>query len=276
VEAQGVQSERQKLIWTQSGSLDTRGARLYLEGVTSIINYLSVTHESDLGKPDPDLSNDMLEYIWFLNEKEDNRPFADWRLHLKQIQDKAALMAIIDPFLWYSAWGLVAKEYWQGRAFFRYPAAPIGPVRLLPSFGYGLGPWGPEYSFEGLFATPGRALSLVYRLGDDTFRRSFGWDAVSLGLLQAGGCVVDGDIHFWMQPRLLLEASEADLRSAARRPGFAGGLNAMSPVLPGGFPVRATAGAGWKSSGYLPGKDLGEGAYWRIGMAWTPGAIATE
>jgi hypothetical protein len=249
---------------------------LYLEGVTSITNYLSVTHESDLGKPDPDLSNDMLEYIWFLNGKEDNRPFADWRLHLKQIRDKAALIGIIDPFFWYSAWGLFVKEYWQGRTFFRYPTLPIGPVRLLPSFGYGLGPWGPEYSFEGLFATAGRVLSLGYRLGDDTFRHSFGWDAVSLGLLHAGGCVLDGDIHFWMQPRLLLEASEANLRSAARRPGFSGGLNAMSPILPGGFPIRATAGAGWKSSGYLPGKDLGEGAYWRLGLAWTPDAIETE
>jgi hypothetical protein len=274
VEAQAVQADRLLLLWTRTGSMDVRGARLYLEDRFSLLNYLSVTDESVLARPDPDFSNDMLAYILELNEKEDPRPFAAWRMHLKDVKNDASF-SILDPFLWYSVWAYVATDLWQGRSYFRYPCLPLGPVRALPSIAAGLGPWGPEFRLQGLFAWEDRALSLGYRFGDATFRSSFGWDLVSLGLARWGGFILDGDMHYWVQPRLRVDPSDAGRGTpSGRRAGWAGALNALSPALPGRFPVRATVAGGWKSSGFVPGKDLRAGPYWRVGLAWTPGMSA--
>jgi hypothetical protein len=270
VEAQAVQADRLRLLWTGTGSLDVRGARLYLDDRMSLLDYLSATDESDLRRPDADLSNDMLGYILVLNAKQDPRPQDDWRMHLKDIRSAAAL-SLLDPFLWYSIWAALATDLWQGRSFFRYPCLPLGPARALPSISAGLGPWGPEYRFAGLFAWDGRAVSLGYRLGDPAFRNSFGWDWASLGLVRPGGFVLDGEVHFWVQPRLLLDPDRFRDAPSPRRPGFAAALSALSPALPGGFPLRATAAGGWKTSGFVPGEDLRAGPYWRLGLAWSPG-----
>lgn len=271
VEAEGVEADRLRLAWMQGGSLDAHGAWLYLLSRTSLRSYLAVSDESDLRGPDADYSNDMLSYVYWVNRKEDGRSIDDWPLRLKRIESQVN-WDLVDPFLWYSAWGVVAEHLWKAKAFFRYPAIPLGPIRFLPAIGYGLGPWGPEYRWEALFGGQARSWILGYRVGDDTFRRSFGFDAVSAGLLRAGGCVFDLDAHFWEQPRLTLEMS-GTRPPAPRQAGWAAALSVLSPMLPGGWPLRVAGGAGWKTAGYVRGKDLGEGAYWRLGLGWTPGML---
>jgi hypothetical protein len=269
VEAEGVEADRLRLAWMQAGTVDAHGAWLYLSLRNSLRDYLSVSHESALRDPDADLSNDMLSYVMWLNNKEDGRFLDEWPMHLNHIKSQAA-WDLVDPFFWYSIWGVAAEHLWKAKAFFRYPAIPLGPMRFLPAVGYGLGPWGPEYRWEALFGGTARAWLLGYRVGDDTFRRSWGLDAVSSGLVRAGGCVFDLDAHVWEQPRLNLSLSETR-QLEPRRAGWAAALSALSPMLPGGWPVRVSGGGGWKTSGFVRGKDLGAGAYWRIGLAWTPG-----
>jgi hypothetical protein len=275
VEAEEVEADRLRLAWMRSGSLDAHGARLYFGLRSSLRRYLDQTDESVLrDSVTVRTTNDMLNYIRRVNYRKAGFSFEDWPLHLKRIEAQDN-WALIDPFLWYSVWGAWVEHLWKAKAFFRYPAIPLGPVRFLPAIGYGLGPWGPEYRWEGLFGWETRALILGYRVGDDTFRRSYGFDAVSSGLMRAGGCVFDLDAHLWEQPRLGLAWADT-LPPAPRRAGWSAALNGMSPILPIGWPLRVAAGAGWKTSGYVRGKDLGKGAYWRFGLAWTPGALRAE
>ncbi len=267
-EAEGVEADRLRALWVQSGSVDARGALGYLLLRNSLRHYLAVSDEAKLDEPDPDYSNDMLSYVYDVNTKQTGR-VGNRPLGISRIEEQYN-WSLIDPFLWYSVWGIAVTHLWEGQSFFRYPAVPLGPVRYLPAVGYGLGPWGPEYRVENLLGWDGRGLDLAYRFGDDTFRRSWGWDVQSIGMARAAGCIFDMDAHFWQQPRLRLD-TVGTTRGQPRKAGFAGAVSVLSPMLPVRWPLRLSGGAGWKTAGWVRGKELGEGAYWRIGLAWTPG-----
>lgn len=266
-EAEGVMADRMRTLWVRAGTQDSHGALMYLLARSSLREYLDLSDENSVGT-DGGLSNDMLAYLYFLNGKEaGTAEVSGWKLHVRDLEEQER-WSLIDPFYWYALGGLLYAHLWKGQAYWGYPAIPLGPVRYLPAVGYGLGPWGPEYRIENLFGWNGRAVIAGYRFGDATFRRSWGWDVSSDGLLRAAGCVLDAEAHYWMQPRLFLGSVAGG--KAPRRAGYGGTLDVQSPILPVGIPLRVAGAAGWKTSGWVRGQDLRESVYWRVGIAWTP------
>ncbi len=262
VEASGVMSGKIRRYWLMAGNMDFHGSLLYMTTVGDLRNYLDQTDEEQLDT-DPDLSNDMLNYIKVLNAKVDRTKRSNFRLHLSQMKKKSAI-AFADPFLWYSYWTVLKTHIWSGQSVFAYPAIPLGPVRYLPLLGYGLTLWGPEYQFDNMLALDQRVLTFRVRIGDDTFRSSWGTDLDVLNVVSLLGFDFDVGLHLWKQPRLRLNVNDIELEPSLY--GGGGSLDMFSPDLGMPFPSRLAGGIDYKTSGFTPGKDLERGPAWRIGL----------
>jgi hypothetical protein len=267
VEASTVLAERLKKDWLQTGSMEYHGALLYLSTVTDQAGYISLTDEKDLDSLDPDLSNDMLHYLNSVNGKEGNGATKEYRIHLRDIREYATIYSV-DPYFWFALWTLLKTHLWSGQARFRNPAIPIGPVRYLPGFGSMLTPWGPEFRFENLLSWDRRTVIARYRIGDDAYRRHWGLDLETSELFSYSGATLDVDLHFWRQPRLILDRS--DTGRAGSRLGYGQSLMVFLPPFFKRVPVRFALGGDYKTSGFVPGQKLGEGFTARVSAAWFP------
>jgi hypothetical protein len=262
VEASAIMAGNLRRSWFQAGNMDYHGALLYMNTVGDLMNYLLKTDEKKL-ETDPDLSNDMLNYIKVLNGKEDRTQIQNFRLHLSELSSQSRI-AFIDPFIWYASWTILKTYLWSGQSVFTFPAIPLGPVRYLPLIGYGLTPWGPEYQFDNMLSLYKRVITLRVRIGDDTFRKSWGMDLDALSVISWLGYDLDLGGHFWKQPRLRLDILDQNSRQLLY--GGGGSINILSPALDLPFPIRIAGGADYKTSGFLPGADLERGLAWRIGV----------
>ena len=82
----------------------------------------------------------------------------------------------------------------------------------MPLIGYGLTPWGPEYQFDNMLSLDKRVITLRVRIGDDTFRKSWGMDLDALSVISWLGYDLDLGGHFWKQPRLRLDILDQNSR----------------------------------------------------------------
>ncbi len=262
VEASAVMAGKMRGYWLQVGNMDYHGALLYAVAAEDLSNYLSQTHENKI-ETDRNLSNDMLKYIKVLNGKEDRNQIQSFRLHLSQLA-KESRIAFLDPFLWYAYWTVIKTHLWSGKSVFNFPAIPLGPVRYLPLCGYGLTPWGPEFQVDNMVAWEKSVLTWRVRIGEATFRKSWGMDLEGLNVLSWLGYDLDLGGHIWKQPRLRLDVLDQNIRRSMY--GGGGSANILSPTLDLPIPIRLAGGIDYKSSGFLPGANLEGGLSWRIGM----------
>jgi hypothetical protein len=262
VEASQVMAEKLRGYWFQAGNMDYHGALLYLTTVGDLRNYLAQTDEKKLDT-DPDYSNDMLNYVTVLNGKVDRTQRQNFRLHLSRMEDNSRI-ALLDPFLWYAYWTVFKTHLWSGQSVFEYPAIPVGPLRFIPCLGYGLTPWGPEYLFDNLLALDSRTLNWRVRIGDDTFRRSWGTDLDATDVISIEGFTCDIGLHLWSQPRLRLSVNDQGKTPTSL--GGGGSLNLFSPTLDLPFPIKLAGGGGYKTSGFIAGADMESGFAWHFGL----------
>ena len=244
------------------GRIHYREAWLYFESRLAAVGYiLSASPTSSEG-------HDVADFLETF-EKACTAPCTPLTRNYVQ---RRALLALADPLLYYSMYGLAVSYIGNGTTTGPMPLIPVGGgVRLMPSLGYALAPYGGEWSVRTAFQQERRAKSRERRITNVTLRvgntgasSTWGVSARALDVLRVRGVHVGLAADVWRQPELL-----ADQTSDEQHIG-GGAIATVVVPLPRLLRSKWSDGlqlaAGYKSQGYVPGEHLSGGAVLRAGI----------
>ena len=183
-----------------------------------------------------------------------------------------ALLALADPLLYYALYGFSASYIGKGETTGPMPLIPMGSmVRVLPSLGYALAPYGAEWSVRTSFQTNDRAqrrerrlTNIVLRVGNTGATTTWGVNAQVADVLRIKALRIGTRIDVWRQPDVLAEQTSDRLHTGA------GATATVAVPLPAflrsPWSDRIHITAGYKAQGYVPGEQLSGGAIVRAGV----------
>ena len=259
IEAQHVLADAITERAVPRGRLHYREAWLYFESRMAALSYtLSASPTSSEGHDIAD----------FLDTFEEACSAPCEPLTRRYVQDRV-LIVLADPLLYYSIYGFAASYVGSGNATGPMPLIPVGGgVRVLPSLGYALAPYGGELVVRSSITsdrTGWRFTNIALRAGNTGASTTWGVSARMADVLQLRGLRFGLAVDMWRQPELLAEQTSAPLH-------LGGGAMANTIVpLPRKFQTSWLQGiyvaAGYKTQGYVPGEQLSGGAVVRAGIA---------
>ena len=244
------------------GRLHYREAWLYFESRMAAVSYiLSASPTSSEG-------HDVADFLEAF-EKACTAPCQP--LTRNHVQ-RRALLALADPLLYYAMYGLAVSYVGNGSTTGPMPLIPVGGgIRIMPSLGYALAPYGAEWTLRSAFQQEQRAKSREWRITGITLRvgntgaaSTWGLSARAADVLRVRGLPIGFAADVWRQPELL-----ADKTSDAQHMGASAVASVVVP-LPRMLRSRWSDGiqiaAGYKSQGFVPGEQLAGGAVVRAGI----------
>jgi hypothetical protein len=244
------------------GRLHYREGWLYFESRLAAVSYiLSASPTSSEGHD----AADFLETF----EKACTAPCSPLTRNYVQ---RRALLALVDPLLYYSMYGLAVSYIGNGNTTGPMPLIPVGGgVRLMPSLGYALAPYGAEWTLRTAFQQGQRAerrerrlTNVALRVGNTGASSAWGLSVRAADALRVRRLHVGLAADIWRQPELL-----ADKTSDEQHLG-AGVVATVIVPLPRLLRSRWSDGiqvaAGYKSQGYVPGEQLSGGGVLRVGV----------
>jgi hypothetical protein len=193
----------------------------------------------------------------------------------KRDVQRAALVTLADPLLYYSLYGFSAVYIGSGKTLSPIPMIPLGDDwRYLPALGFQLTPYGREYVIRNVLlkgttqnGQGARATGITLRIG--TTGASTTW-ALDLHMpdvrLPWTRLRVAPEAALWRQPYILADETSAPLET-----GFAL-MGTTILTLPTRLNSEWSRGlyvtAGYKSIGFLPGEQLSGGGVLRAGITF--------
>lgn len=186
---------------------------------------------------------------------------------------RRALFALADPMLYYSMYGLAVSYIGNGATTGPMPLIPVGGgVRVMPSLGYAMAPYGTEWTVRTAFQQEQRAKSrerrltaLALRVGNTGASSTWGITARAADVFRVRGLRIALTADVWRQPDVVADQTSDPLSTGA------GAIATVVVPLPRVLRSRWTDGihvaAGYKSQGFVPGEQLSGGAVLRAGIA---------
>ena len=183
-----------------------------------------------------------------------------------------ALLALADPLLYYALYGVAASYIGHGNTTGPMPLIPLGRrVRVLPSLGYALAPYGAEWSVRAAFQTTAwaqrrqrRPTNVVVRVGNTGATTTWGVKAKVADVLRIKALRISASVDVWRQPDLLAEQTSDPLHMGA------GATATVALPLPAflrsSWSDLIHITAGYKAQGYVPGEQLSGGGVLRAGL----------
>ena len=244
------------------GRLHYREGWLYFESRMTAVNYIlsASPHSSD--------GHDVASYLETF-EKACIAPCSP--LTRNQVQ-RRSLIALADPLLYYSMYGLAVSYIGNGSLTGPMPLFSIGSgIRVLPSAGYALAPYGGEWTIRTAIRQEGRAqrrerriTGVTLRVGDTGASSTWGVGVRAADVVRLLGFPVGIAVDVWRQPDVL-----ADYTSDPQHTG-AGALGTIVIPLPRALRTPWSEGihitAGYKAQGFVPGEQLSGGGVLRAGI----------
>lgn len=184
-----------------------------------------------------------------------------------------ALLALVDPLLYYSMYGLAVSYVGNGQTTGPMPLIPIGGgTRAMPSLGYTLTPYGEEWTIRTAFQHVRRAerkdrriTGIALRIGNTGVSSTWGITARAADVVRVWRLDLGLKVDVWRQPELLAEHVTKALETGV------GAIATAVVPMPARLRSRWYDGihidAGYKSQGYVPGEKLSGGAVLRVGLA---------
>ena len=265
IEAQHVLADAVADRAASRGRIHYREAWLYFESrLTGITYILSASPRSSPG-------HDIADFLDGFHDACISPCEPITRLTLQ----RRALFALADPLLYYSLYGFASSYIGGGNPTGPMPLLPVGGgMRLLPSIGFAIAPYGTEWTARLLFQHPtvrqsGVLLNrIMFRIGDTGAGTTWAAGLRGMDVARFRGLRIDVNADVWRQPPLLAGVTSD--------PQHTGGGATATVVLP--FPrflwppwvngIHVTAG--YKSEGYVPGEQLSGGLVLRAGLQISP------
>lgn len=249
------------------GRIHYREAWLYFESrITGMTYILTASPHSAAG-------HDVADYLDTFEDACTRPCAAPTRKYVQQ----RALIALADPLLYYAIYGFAASYIGAGNTTGPLPLIPIGRgIRMLPSLGFSLAPYGAEWVGRSTFHTgergegrgkrvPGVTLTgVTLRIGNTGASTTWGVGVRAADVLRLRGLRVDATVEVWRQPELLTDKTSDPLHTGG---GITGSVVVPLPRrlrTPWTDAIFVTAG--YKSQGYIPGEQLSGGGFLRAGF----------
>jgi hypothetical protein len=262
IEAQNVMADTIAERAFENGRLHYRESWLYFES-----RYLGMTYMLDATDGAAE-GHDIADFA---------RTFTDactqaqcTPITLREIR-RGAKLTLADPMLYYALYGFATSYIAEGKATSPLPMIPIGRgVRVLPSLGFQLTPFGSERLLRSAFTSGSRdqgrgarVTTVTLRVGHTGATTPLAIDVHESDVRLFWKMHVGATANVWRQPPVLADQTSAPLRT--------GGAAAVSVVLPlQKFThvnwLRGSVTAGYKSEGFVPGEQLGRGLILRAGF----------
>jgi len=241
------------------GRIHYREAWLYFESRLTGMTYILTASEN---------SREGHDVADFLELFEDACKAPCSPLTRRYVQDRA-LLALADPLLFYALYGVAGSYIGDGSPTGPMPLIPVGRgVRMLPSLGYALAPYGAEWTVRTSWSMPRadrrRLTHLVLRVGNTGASTTWGLTARVADVWRIKGLQIDTAVNVWRQPDVFGDETSAPLGTGA------GATGTVLVPLPGFLRSRWSDAlhvtAGYKARGYIPGEQLSRGALLRAGV----------
>jgi hypothetical protein len=245
------------------GRIHYREAWLYFESRMAAVDYiLSAAPSSSEG-------HDVADFLDVF-EKACTAPCAPLTRNYVQ---RRALLALADPLLFYSMYGLAVSYVGNGSTTGPMPLIPVGAgVRVMPSLGFALAPYGAEWSVRTSFHQERRARNnerritgMTLRVGNTGASSTWGFTTRAADVLRVLGLRVGLAVDVWRQPELLADRTSDPLHMGG------GAIATVVVPIPRLLRSQWTDGlhisAGYKSQGFVPGEQLSRGGVVRAGIA---------
>lgn len=247
------------------GRIHYREAWLYFESRLAAMSYaLSASPTSSEG-------HDVADYLDAFEEA----CAAPCSPLTRNFVQRRSLLALADPLVYYSLYGLAVSYIGNGSTTGPMPLIPVGGgMRVMPSLGYALAPYGGEWSVRTAFQAGQteegrgqkfRITNVTLRIGNTGASSTWGLTARAADVLRVKGLHVGLALNAWRQPELL-----ADHTSDEQHIGAGVLATVMVPLprlLRTRWSDRFQIAAGYKSQGFVPGEALAGGAVVRAGIA---------
>jgi len=181
---------------------------------------------------------------------------------------KRAWIGFLNPFVGFAFLTAIYDYGWHGKKFGKLRWIKFGKLSYLPSFRFGLTPFGDETFFESFLKKNNRAARIYYRHGNPVFEKFKGagletfnfWKFKNRGYL---------DLHFdiWNQPELALGRVE---ERYSTKGGIGGMVKLNFKIKIGDLKsnVLLAGQLGYKTNGYIEGEPLQKGLIFRGGIAY--------
>ncbi|MDN3505187.1 MAG: hypothetical protein P0S95_06415 [Rhabdochlamydiaceae bacterium] len=299
-ESTSIMTDQMKMEWLQSGKIDGRQGSLYSLSALDLIGTASMARGELSNSPTNQLyTNEVSGYIYYMNQL-----YPRSIINQKTIA-KQSLVALIDPFLWYSAYAELFYVV-KGEPV-DMPMIPFfGGAKFLPSAKLGLTPYGPEYYAQTFWRTnDGNPIYLYYKWGSlsGAHHRGagiqapyiFNSDETSIGFtfdwfhqFKAGANDISlsdsSNPNYWTNQRVANTRYYFDYNTFTWQQqitytsqiidekkfydGFAATLIGTQKIsgVPG---TSLYAQLGYKTKGYVPGESYKNGLIARGGLAFT-------
>jgi len=191
-------------------------------------------------------------------------------IRLRDIQ-RGALLTLGDPMLYYALYGFASAYIAEGKISSAMPMLPVGHgVRVLPSIGFQLAPYGTERLFRTALiesrtgaAAAARFTTATLRVGNSGSSTPWGVDVRAPSVRVFRSVRAGVTVSVWRQPPLLADDTSEPLKTGAA-------ATATVTVPLGKFTrtewLRAKVTAGYKSEGFVPGEQLSGGIVIRAGL----------
>ena len=244
------------------GRIHYREAWLYFESRLTGMTYMLTA------SPNSSEGHDVAD---FLDIFEDQCTAPCSPLTRRDVQ-RRALLALADPLLFYSLYGVTASYIGNGNTSGPMPLIPIGRgMRMVPALGYALAPYGAEWSVRAAFQADARAQNrrrrlthVALRVGNTGATTTWGASARVADVVRVWTLHVGASVDAWRQPDLFADHTSEPLEMGM---GATATVSVPLPAFlrsPWSDALQVTAG--YKSQGYVPGEQLSGGAVLRAGI----------
>jgi hypothetical protein len=246
------------------GSIHYREAWLYFESRLTGMTYILTA------SPNSSEGHDVADFLEIF-EGQCTAPCSP--LTRRYVQQRA-LLALADPLLFYSLYAVTASYIGNGNTSGPMPLISIGRgMRVLPSLGYALAPYGAEWTARAAFQADARAqnqrrrlTSIALRVGNTGASATWGASAHVADVVRVWTLRVGATVDVWRQPDLFADHTSDSLVMGA---GAAATVAVPLPHFlrsPWSDFIQVTAG--YKSQGYVPGEQLSGGPVFRAGITF--------
>lgn len=250
MEANTVLSQQLRNPWLTQQNVDYRDALFYIINQYEQINYVYLTHPSDIND-----GNDVNNYINGVNNYYGNNTLSNGKLRA------AVLWDLFDPALFYSLYSL-GDFFNNGNPNNILPMIPIENYKYLPAGRTIFAPWGLEFQLQNFVLTPENSLYQVnLRFGSNSNINSCGIDVKVKPIWQRDRLTVGNQFSMWVQPSM----KYANSALTKNQFGFA---EFISFEYRGGKEAAFIGDIGYKTNGYMQGFLLSNSLIFRIGLKW--------
>lgn len=268
-EATSILAKDLKLNWIKGGTINPLQTTLYLDSFHDLTFYTLITQEEDILS---DRGNDIAGYISSLCQAYPLSPTL-----LGSLKNQA-LINFLDPFTYLSIYSYF-KYIINGKST-SIPMIPIMSIRYLPSFRFGLTPFGPEIYFENYLSNSKGPIYFYFKKGALWENTYFGIGLKAPFLISVTSNFFLGmNFDLWKQPIFLgpknarqnidnivfYDFSEEDLKK--ERLGASLCLLASCKVK--NLPLFFDGTFGYKTKGFVPGESLKKSPIIRLGLGGT-------